>query len=83
MQIETINIGSTNNIDIPTLAEVVGDAIDPSIKIQYTEARESDAEHTPADISKATQLIGCEPSRGIREGVSDFITWRDPLVLNS
>ena len=87
---EAMNIGSTDNIDIRTLAEVVRDEIDPTLDIVHTEAREGDAEHTHADISKATELIGYEPSRDIREGVREFIgwyrenrDWYEPLVLNS
>jgi len=87
---QAMNIGSTDTIDIATLAEVVRDEIDPTLDIRYTEAREGDAEHTHADISKANKLIGYEPSRDIRTGVSEFITWyeqnRDwyePLVRNS
>ncbi len=87
---EIMNIGSTDNIDIATLAEVVRDEIDPGLDIKCTEAREGDAEHTHADISKATELIGYEPTRDIREGVSEFISWYDqnrewyePLVINS
>lgn len=87
---ETMNIGSTDNIDISTLAETVRDEIDPTLDIRYTEARDGDAEHTHADISKATRLIGYEPSHDIREGVSDFIDWYEqnrewyePLVVSS
>jgi Nucleoside-diphosphate-sugar epimerases len=87
---ETMNIGSTDNIDITTLAEVVRDEIDPTLDIRYTEARDGDAEHTHADISKATRLIGYEPSRDIREGVGEFIDWYEqnrewyePLVVGS
>jgi UDP-glucose 4-epimerase len=84
-----MNIGSTDNIDIRTLAEIVRDEIDPSLDIVHTDAREGDAEHTHADISKANDLINYEPSRDIRDGVREFISWyrqhRDwyePLVLN-
>ena len=87
---QAMNIGSTDTIDIATLAEVVRDEIDPTLDIRYTEARQGDAEHTHADISKANKLIGYEPSRDIREGVAEFITWyernRDwyePLIRNS
>ena len=87
---ETMNIGSTDNIDITTLAEVVRDEIDPSLDIKYTQARDGDAEHTHADISKANELIGYEPSRDIREGVGEFIDWYgqnrewyEPLVVGS
>ena len=72
---KTMNIGSTDTIDIATLAEVVRNEIDPSLDIEYTEARDGDAEHTHADISKATELIDYEPSRDIREGVSECIEW--------
>jgi UDP-glucose 4-epimerase len=87
---EVMNIGSTDNIDIATLAEVVRDEIDPSLDIEHTTAREGDAEHTHANISKANSLIGYEPSRDIREGVREFIEWYEdnrgwyePLVVNS
>ncbi|CAI50422.1 GalE family epimerase/dehydratase [Natronomonas pharaonis DSM 2160] len=87
---EILNIGSTDTIDIQTLAEVVRDEIDPSLDIEYTDPREGDAEHTHADISKANALLGYEPTVDIREGVSAFIdwyrenkAWYDPLVRGS
>jgi UDP-glucose 4-epimerase len=87
---KVMNIGSTDNIDIATLAEVVRDEVDPSLDIEYTAAREGDAEHTHADISKANSLIGYEPSRDIHAGVREFIewyennrNWYEPLVVNS
>ena len=72
---EVMNIGSTDNIDIRTLAEVVRDEIDPDLPVEHTEAREGDAEHTHADVSKASELIGYESTRDIRAGVREFIDW--------
>jgi UDP-glucose 4-epimerase len=87
---EILNIGSTDNIDILTLAEIVRDAIDESLEITFDDRHPSDAEHTHADISKARDLIGYEPTKDIREGVNLFIEWYaqneewyDPLVRNS
>ncbi|ELY61082.1 SDR family oxidoreductase [Natronolimnohabitans innermongolicus] len=87
---EILNVGSTGNIDIHTLAEVIRDEIDPSLELEYGEQPTGDAQHTHADVSKATELLGYEPSTEIREGVSQFIDWyqdnRDwyePLVLQS
>ena len=74
---ETMNVNLTDNIKIITLAEVVRDGIAPTLDIEYTAARDGDAEHTHADISNATELIDYEPSRDIREGVSEFIEWYD------
>jgi UDP-glucose 4-epimerase len=87
---EIVNIGSTDNIDIGTLATVIRDELNPGLDIVYDDAREGDAEHTHADISKANDLLGYEPTVDIREGVRKFIAWYreneewyDPLVRHS
>ena len=87
---EVMNIGSTDNVDILTLAETVRDEIAPDLGIEFAERHASDAEHTHADISRASELIGYEPTRAIREGVREFIgwyreneDWYDPLVRQS
>ena len=87
---EILNVGSTDNIDINTLAEVIRDEIDPSLEIVSGDPREGDAEHTHADVSKANSLLGYEPTVDIREGVGQFIAWYreneawyDPLVRRS
>ena len=68
------------------MIEETGSDIEPT----YECAKEADARHTHADVSRAMELIGYEPSIDIREGVSRFIEWycenRDwyePLVLSS
>jgi UDP-glucose 4-epimerase len=87
---EAMNLGSTDRIDIKTLAEEVRDQLAPDLEIEYGERNEADAEHTHSDISKANELLGYEPTTTIREGVSRFIDWYranedwyDPLVRAS
>jgi UDP-glucose 4-epimerase len=87
---EIMNVGSTDNIDIQTLAKVIRDEINPSLNIVYDDPRKGDAEHTHADVSKANELLGYEPTINIREGVRKFIDWYrenedwyDQLVRNS
>ena len=87
---EILNIGSTDNIDIQTLAEVIRDELAPELDLVYDEARTGDAKHTHADISKAADLLDYEPTVDIREGVRKFIDWYhenedwyDPLVRQS
>lgn len=72
---EVLNIGSTDNIDIQRLAEVVRDQLGPELELQYDAAREADAEHTHADVTKAKELIGYDPSTSIVDGVERFIEW--------
>ncbi|PSQ32042.1 UDP-glucose 4-epimerase [Halobacteriales archaeon SW_6_65_46] len=72
---DVVNIGSSDNISIQELAEVVRDQVTPGLGIEYEAAREADAEHTHASVEKAGELIGYEPSRTITEGVGEFIEW--------
>lgn len=87
---EVLNIGSTDNIDILSLAEKVRDLLAPGLEIEFADRHAADAEHTHADTSKAANLIGYEPTRTIGEGVESFVEWyRDnqewyePLVRES
>ena len=87
---ETMNIGSNDNISIRELAEYVVEETGADVDIVHEEAKDADARHTHADVSKAGELIDYEPSTDIREGVSKFIDWYEanrewyePLVRNS
>jgi UDP-glucose 4-epimerase len=87
---EAVNIGSTDNIEIRDLAAVIRDEIDPDLEFEFDERHAADAEHTHADVSKAGELLGYEPTHDIREGVRAFVDWyranRDwyePLVRSS
>ena len=87
---EAVNIGSTDNIDIETLASEIRDLLAPDLELSYDERHAADAEHTHADTSKAADLLGYEPTYTIREGVRAFVDWYrenrewyEPLVLDS
>ncbi|MFC6905733.1 GDP-mannose 4,6-dehydratase [Halalkalicoccus tibetensis] len=87
---EIMNVGSTDNIAIKTLAKEVRDQLAPELELEYGERNDADAEHTHADISKVNELLGYEPATDIREGVGEFIDWYraneewyDPLVRDS
>ena len=77
-------------MDIRTLAEVIRDAIAPDLAIEHGERQAGDAEHTHADVSKAGDVLGYEPTEDIRSGVEKFIEWYrenrewyEPLVRSS
>ncbi|NEU55658.1 SDR family NAD(P)-dependent oxidoreductase [Halorussus sp. MSC15.2] len=87
---EILNVGSTDNIEIRTLAKEIRDQLAPDLELEYGERNAADAKHTHADISKARKLLGYEPRTTIREGVEQFTEWycdnRDwyePLIRNS
>ncbi len=39
------------------------------------DALEADAEHTHADVSKARELLGYDPSTPIEAGIARFVEW--------
>jgi UDP-glucose 4-epimerase len=72
---EAVNIGSTDNIEILTLAKEIRDQIAPELDLEFAERHDADAEHTHASTEKAQELLGYEPTYTIREGVEEFIQW--------
>jgi len=87
---EVLNIGSTDTIDIETLAWEVRDQLAPGLALEYGERSDADAEHTHADVSKARAVLGYEPRTSIREGIGRFVEWYqgnrewyEPLVRSS
>jgi len=72
---EVVNVGSGDRITVEKLASVIRDEIDPSLEIVYDDPREGDAEHTHADVSKAREYLGYEPTEDITSGVERFIDW--------
>ena len=72
---EVANIGSTDRIEIRDLARVIRDQIDPDLGLEYDERHDADAEHTHADVSKAADALGYEPTHTIRQGVAAFVEW--------
>jgi nucleoside-diphosphate-sugar epimerase len=77
-------------VGLNDLAEYVTEQTDADVEVEHQAAEQGDARHTHADNSKAIELIGYEPTTGIREGVATFVEWyeanRDwyePLVVSS
>lgn len=71
----TLNIGSSDNIEIRTLASEIRDQLAPDLDLVYENRHEADVEHTHADTSRAQELIGYQPIHDIRDGVGKFIDW--------
>jgi UDP-glucose 4-epimerase len=87
---EVLNVGSTDNIDLATRAEIIRDEVAPDLDIEYGERQAGDAEHTHADVAKAGDVLGYEPTEDIRSGIERFVEWYrenrewyEPLVRSS
>ena len=87
---EAVNIGSTDTIEIRTLAAEIRNQLAPELDLEYAERYDADADHTHADTAKAAELLGYDPDHTIREGVAEFVEWYrrnrewyEPLVRSS
>ena len=87
---EAVNVGSTDNIEIRTLAREIRDQLAPDLELEFAERYDADADHTHADAEKAEELLSYAPDHTIREGVGKFVEWYrgnrewyEPLVLAS
>jgi dTDP-L-rhamnose 4-epimerase len=73
---EAINIGSGDAVSVIEIADIlaseIGKHIQPQILGKY---RQGDVRHCFADISKARCLLGWNPSKTFREGVSELVSW--------
>jgi len=72
---EVVNIGSGNRITINELLDTMKKLLDADIEPIYTDRVKGDALHTLADISKAREAIGYEPTTSIGDGINKFIDW--------
>ena len=70
---EVVNIGSSDNIEIWTLAMEVHGRLAPELELEYAEHYDADSEHTYADVSKASRLLGYSPEHTIRAGSENLL----------
>jgi dTDP-L-rhamnose 4-epimerase len=73
---ETINIGSGSAVAVLQVAETLSVEMNKSIEPKLLQKyRRGDIRHCFADISKAKQLLGWEPSKTFSEGVPELVDW--------
>ncbi|MCU4742803.1 NAD-dependent epimerase/dehydratase family protein [Natronoglomus mannanivorans] len=70
---EAYNIGTGTRVTITELAESVLEVTGSSSEIVYDDPREGDIRHSGADISKAREMLGFEPSVSLEDGLSRFV----------
>jgi len=70
---EAFNVGTGSRTSIRRLAELIRDEIDPSADITHVDAREGDIRHSVADISKAREQLGFEPTISLADGLHDYL----------
>lgn len=72
---EPINIGSEEEITIAELAETILELTDSRSKIETVPSEEDDASIRRPDISLAREVLGWEPTIGLRDGLKETIKY--------
>lgn len=72
---EAFNVGTGASIMIGELAELVREITDADSEIVHTDGRPGDVDHSEADVSKANELLGYEPTVPFAEGLEETADW--------
>ncbi|WP_050031951.1 NAD-dependent epimerase/dehydratase family protein [Halorubrum halophilum] len=67
------NVGTGESVTITELAERVREAVGSDSAIVHTDAREGDVRHSKADISRARERLGYEPTVDLATGLDTLV----------
>jgi len=75
LDFEIINLGGSNTIELKRLISLIEKETGKKAKINKLPIQKGDVPVTYADISKAKELLGYNPSVKIEEGIKLFVEW--------
>jgi len=78
---EIINLGESQTVSLKDLVSHLEKIIGKKALINYKPIQPGDVRMTFADISKARQLLGYNPSHSIESGLTKFVDWYKKEVL--
>jgi dTDP-L-rhamnose 4-epimerase len=80
---QVLNVGTGRATTIRTIAEVIAKGLGKDIRPEITgNFREGDIRHCVADISKARQLLGYEPTVSLEAGLDELLGWVGKQTAN-
>ncbi|WP_049930630.1 NAD-dependent epimerase/dehydratase family protein [Halosimplex carlsbadense] len=70
---EAFNVGTGEATTIRRVAELVRDTVAPDAEVVHGDPREGDIRESVADIGKARERLGYEPTVSLEDGLADFL----------
>jgi nucleoside-diphosphate-sugar epimerase len=70
---EVLNVATGGSLTVNDLSATIQDSLGVDIEPVYEPARVGEIEHSAADISRATRLLGYEPLQSVEEGIATTI----------
>lgn len=72
---EILNLGESQVITLSEMVETIENALNKKAEINRLPMQPGDVNITNADISKAKELIGYQPTTSFEEGIMKFVKW--------
>ena len=72
---EIFNLGNNNPENLMEMIRVLGDALGVEPKMEMLPMQAGDVPITFADVSKAQQKLGYQPTTSMEEGLKRFVAW--------
>jgi UDP-glucose 4-epimerase len=70
-----VNVARGEEVMVRTLAQLLAQAIDPSLAPEHREPRPADVRRHWADVSLAKQVLGFVPETAIADGLRRYLAW--------
>lgn len=72
---EIFNLGENEPINLNTMVETIGSALNLEVKKNILPMQPGDVNHTYANIDKAKEMLGYNPSTSFKDGINKFMEW--------
>jgi UDP-glucuronate 4-epimerase len=72
---EIVNLGESRTTSLNKLVELIGAALQLEPKLQRLPMQPGDVNRTFADITKARNLLGYQPTMPVENGIPRFVEW--------
>src|SRR3982750_3313126 len=72
---EIINLATGGRVSLNKLFYAMRDVVGGTLEPTYTESRKGDVRDSQADIRKAKEVLGYEPTASFEDGISRTIAW--------
>jgi nucleoside-diphosphate-sugar epimerase len=73
--VEIFNLGGQHPVPLRDMVQEVARAAEVVPRIEWAPMQPGDVQHTAADITKSSRVLGFHPQMPFSEGVRRFVTW--------
>jgi len=74
-EFEIINLGESRTTSLARLVELIADALGVTPELEHLPMQPGDVNCTFADVTKARQLLGYQPTTPVEVGIPRFVEW--------